>query len=359
MNELSAYHRSLGARLAADGIPLDYGDLAAEYAAADGAAVLLDRSHEGRILVSGADRLNLVNRMSTNELASLAVHDGRATIFTNANARILFRAECFQRPEGLLLISEPGQGQTLADFLRRNVFFGDKAVVSDHSAATAQFALHGARADEMVSALAGDRGRLPGLGSADIGVSDHVVALARRKPVCGGHWAFICPAADAAAIHQRLLEAGRAFGLQPAGSLLYNILRIRSGRPGRAELSTDYLPLEVGLWDEVSFSKGCYTGQEIIARMESRERLAKALVQVELSRYLPAPADLYSDGRAVGRLTSSVEAPDGQLFALAVVRLTHCKADAALDVERGGAQARVKAYAGVPPPYVMQLTQQT
>ena len=153
MNELARYHSGLGARLAPDGIPLDYGDPSAEYAAADGAAILLDRSHEGRILVSGADRLNLVNRMSTNDLAALAVDEGRSTVFTDANARILFRAECLQRPEGLLLISEPGQGQALANFLRRNIFFGDKAGVEDRTAASAQFAIHGRRADEIAAAL--------------------------------------------------------------------------------------------------------------------------------------------------------------------------------------------------------------
>lgn len=64
MTELANYHRGMGARLAPDGIPLDYGDLAAEYAAADREAILLDRSHEGRILVGGEDRLTLINRMS-------------------------------------------------------------------------------------------------------------------------------------------------------------------------------------------------------------------------------------------------------------------------------------------------------
>ena len=112
--------------------PLDYGDLSAEYEALDQAAILLDRSHEGRILLSGEDRLSLVNRMSTNDLSALAVNDGRATIFTDALARILFRAECYHRPEGLLLISEPGQGRSLANFLRRNIFFGDKVAVTDN-----------------------------------------------------------------------------------------------------------------------------------------------------------------------------------------------------------------------------------
>ena len=355
MNELARYHRAMGARLAPDKIPLDYGDLASEYEAADQAAILLDRSHEGRLLVSGKDRLDLINRMSSNNLDALAVGDGRATIFTDANARILFRAECYQRPEGLLIISEPGQSQALAAFLRRNIFFGDKVAISEQSAATAQFALHGARADEVALALDCHPGELPVLGSSAVEIGGIPAILARRKALEGGHWSLICSAAEAAALHRLLLTEGGPFGLQPAGSLVYNILRIRSGRPGGGELASAYIPLEVGLWDEISFNKGCYTGQEIIARMESRERLAKALVKVSLTSFVAAPARLYAAGRAVGALTSSVEAPDGDVFALAVVKVSNCKSGTVLDCEPGPAQARVVDFAGVPPPYIQRV----
>ena len=355
MTELAQYHRNMGARLAPDGIPLDYGDLATEYAAADREAILLDRSHEGRILAAGDDRLTLVNRMSTNDLSSLAVNHGRATMFTDANARILFRAECYQRPEGLLLIGEPGRGPALAAFLRRNIFFGDKATISDLSAATAQFALQGWVADEIASALAKDRDKLPDMGSCDVEVSGIDAILLRRKRLGGGHWSLICAAADAVAVHKGLLDMGQPLGLRAGGSLVYNILRIRAGQPGGGELSRDYIPLEVGLWDEISFSKGCYTGQEIIARMESRERVAKALVKLRLSDFVPAPAPLFAAGRTVGALTSSVQAPDGEAFALAVVRVGYCQRGAILDFEREQGQARVLGFAGAPPPFIERV----
>lgn len=359
MKELTRYHRGLGARLAPDGIPLDYGDVSAEYAAADRASILLDRSHEGRVLVSGENRLSLVNRMSTNDLSALAVNDGRATIFTDANARILFRVECFHRPEGLLLISEPGQGQFLAGFLRRNIFFGDKVAITEQSAATAHFALHGAAADEIATALAANGDELAVMGSSEVVVAGAAAILSRRKPLVDGHWSLICSADKSVALHKQLLALGQPLGLRPAGSLVYNMLRIRSGRPGGGELSSDYIPLEVGLWDEISFRKGCYTGQEIIARMESRERVAKAMVEVSLSNAVPAPAPLYATGRAVGTLTSSVEAPDGDVFALAVVKVDCCTPGAVLEFEQNTAQARVIDYAGVPPPFIQRVTPRT
>ncbi len=352
MSDLSDYHEALGARLAPDGIPLDYGDMAAEFQSALTGAILLDRSHEARLQLTGPDRLELVNRMSTNDLARLEAGGGLATVFTNANARILFRAACHQRTEGLLLIGEPGQGAALTNYLRRNIFFGDQVAVEDLGAGSAQFALHGPAAAAVIHALDKRLNDLPAFGIGETRALDQELTVARRKAVSGSHWALLCAREGAGALHRRLLELGAAAGLRPAGSLTYNSLRIRSGRPAGRELSPEYILLEVGLWDEVSFSKGCYTGQEIIARMESRERLAKTIVKLALARFVPAPADVYADSKKVGVLTSSVEAADGQSYALAVVRLNSSSAGEQLTVGPGASPARVIGYAGAQPPFL-------
>ena len=354
MNDLGQYHLSLGARLAPDRIPLDYGDLAAEFSAAETGAILLDRSHEGRLLLRGRDRFELVNRMSTNDLSQLDSNEGAATVFINPNGRILFRASCFKLGRGLLLISEAGQGEALANYLRRNIFFGDQVSVDNISAETAHFALHGKRADEAVLAFAPEARQIPPLGGAEVESEIGDLILARRKSLCGGHWIVIADADVGATVHRRLRQCAADAGLIPAGSLTYNSLRIRSGRPASPELSLDYIPLEVGLWDEISFSKGCYTGQEIIARMESRGRLAKVLVKVDLAAMTPAPAPIYAGQKAVGRLTSSVEAADGCIYALAVLRVDQAPPGTALLAGESAVSATVIAYAGAPPPFILR-----
>ena len=353
MTELSQYHVSLGARLAPDQIPLHYGDQAAEYDSASEGAILLDRSHEGRILLEGPDRFELVNRMSTNDVSQLALGEGKPTVFINANGRILFRASCYSLSRGLLLISEAGQGEALAKSLRRNIFFGDKVAVNDISASTAQFAFHGANANRAIAKLAPEAIQLPPLGCADIEADEGNLIVARRKSICGDHWTLIVKRDAGVAVHRRLLNGGADFGLIPAGSLTYNSLRIRAGRPAGLELSADYIPLEVGLWDEISFSKGCYTGQEIIVRMESRGRLAKTLVKVTLASMVDAPAPMYARNKPVGRLTSSVTAPDGQIHALAVVKIDSAEAGTDLTVGPDEVSARVLDFAGAQPPFVL------
>ncbi len=356
MISLSRQHQSLGARLAPDGIPLEYGDQPAELDSALTGAILLDRSHEGRILLAGRDKFSLPNRMSTNELMNLMPGAGAPTIFTNPNARILFRALCLSMDEGLLLISEAGQGAALRTYLQRNIFFGDQVTVADSSGDTAQFAIHGPTADQVMASLRADLPELPLFASAKIDTGFCELTIARRKSICGAHWLVICPAQKAATMHHWLLDLGGAQGLRPAGSLTFNSLRIRSGRPAGIELSQQFIPLEVGLWDEVSFNKGCYTGQEIIARMESRGRLAKTLVKVALLEFESAPATVYANGKPVGTLTSSVKAANGQLYALAVLRTSNARPDTPLEVGENRVVARVIDYAGAQPPFILEAT---
>lgn len=349
---LQDFHQSQGAKLANDGIPLHYGDLLKEYQAGLNDAILFDRSHEGRVQLFGNSRYEILNRMSTNKMVDMAAEEGRPTIFTNPTARIVDRIIAYNRDEHLLMITEPGRAEWLRDFLQRNIFFGDDARLVDITTMTKMFALHGAKADSIMQALGVDTNSVQALHGTEISIAGATIYAARRKQVSGSHWVFICPIDHAVAVYQTILEAGQAFGLIPAGSLTYNTLRIQAGRPARPELNTDYIPLEVGLWDEVSFSKGCYTGQEIIARMESRAKLAKTIVALELSQMVQAPAEVYYDGRSAGKLTSSVQAPTGELFAIAVLKTAFIEAGTELTVGDNQVQVKVKGLLGEQANYI-------
>jgi tRNA-modifying protein YgfZ len=340
-----------GAALAPDGIPLHFGDLNVEYHAAVERAVLMNRSHEGRLEMVGRDRLALPHRISTNDLTSLAVNAGAPTIFVNPTARILDRATFYNRGDSALAITEPGRGPALMSYLQRNVFFNDDFRLVDLTPLTRQFDLHGPAADAIVETLVPGASTQPPFYGTDVTIAGTSVFLARNKPVSGKHWTMIVQAEPSADIWNALLEAGQPHGLIPAGSLTYNTLRIRAGRPsvGR-ELSTDYIPLEVGLWDEVSFQKGCYTGQEIIARMESRNRLAKVMVSLSLASWVEAPADVFHNGHAVGTLTSSVAAPDGDIYGIAVIKTAAAQPGESITVGANAVNATIGNLAGAPPP---------
>jgi len=349
--EYHTYHTALGAAIAPDGIPLHYGNLKAEYRAALEQAVIMDRSHEGRIEASGRDRFNLIHRISTNDVLGMTLGEGRPTIFTNPIGRIIDRIVIYNRGETALLTTEPGRGTPILNYLRRQVFFSDEASFNDMGDSTRQLVLHGPNADAVIEELAPGASTIPPFYGLEAKIAEASVFVARRKPISGTHWIILVPRQQAAAIWSAMLEAGSAFGLIPAGSLTYNAVRIRAGYPAAGcELSTDYIPLEAGLWDEVSFTKGCYTGQEIIARMESRDRLAKRMVQVRLSAWVEAPAHLYFEGKAVGTLTSSVTTPDGEILGIGFLKVPLAMHEQELAAGENGSQAVITALAGVQPP---------
>ncbi|MBW4439462.1 MAG: hypothetical protein KME04_20160 [Pleurocapsa minor GSE-CHR-MK-17-07R] len=347
-----SFHTTTGAILASDGIPLHFGDQAAEYQAALHAAVLMDRSHEGRLLLSGKDRLDLIGRTSTNDTARLKPGMGVPTLFTSPIGRVIDRVTVFHLGDEALVLTEPGRGEAVRGYIGRNTFFNDEVRMTDLSATHNAFMLAGPRADEAIRAISPEAADNPALTSRKVSIVGTECIVSRVKPLSGAQWSIIAPHEQAGEVWHALLKSGAEAGLIAAGSLTYNVLRIRAGRPGVGrELTADYIPLEIGLWDEVSFTKGCYTGQEIIARMESRRKLARTIVTLKPDGDIAAPAPLFMNGKQVGMVTSAVTAPDGSHFAIGVLKVSASQPDTVLQIAlpAGTVEAQVVAYAGVQP----------
>lgn len=346
---LANLHKQYGATVAPDGIPLQYEDQMAEFSAALNAAVLLDRSHEGRLTLNGSGAADLLNRMSTNNVAAMQPGDVMPTIFTNPTGRIIDRITVLHRDDHLLVITQPGRNQAVKNYLQRNIFFGDDVQLLDVTADTAQLAIHGPGAAQALKTAFPDV-NLPESGTmAAAHYENAKIIIAALKPVSEQHFALIAPADQAETLYRHLTAVNDRNTLRPAGSLTYNALRIRAGHPARIELSSDYIPLEVGLWDEISFSKGCYTGQEIIARMESRGKLARTIVSLSLDAFIESPADIYHDGRLSGKLTGSAQLPDGTIFALGIVKTALAETGNVFEVGEKRITATVEERAGVQP----------
>jgi tRNA-modifying protein YgfZ len=345
------FHRTSGAQLAPDNIPLHYGNLAQEYAQAHHAS-LFDRSHEGRLILIGKTRFDLLNRISTNKTIDMPVHSGVASLFTNPTARIIERAEVYHMGEQLLVLYNPSRRDSFREYLQRNIFFNDDVNISDIQPSTHQFAIHGHQADNIVAQIAPETTSSPLYSVLMTVWNDMPITLIKRKPVVGSHWAILVEQTHATSVFEALLTLGKPYGLTSVGSLTYNMLRIQYGQPAVNELNDEYLPLELGLWDEVSFHKGCYTGQEIIARMDSREKLARVMVSLQLNQMVNSPASIFHEGVAVGRLTSSVQTPDGNCFAIGIIKATLAQPNTYIQVGDAQINAHVQHILGTQPQWV-------
>lgn len=356
MMDLSGLYISRGALLAPDGIPLHFGDTLREYQAVDRGAILLDRRHEGRILITGTDVLGWLDKIATNKLVDIQPMMGKPTLFTNANARILDRVMVYGLDaERVLMTTEPNRGDAVLSYLRSNIFYQDKITLTDWRPMYHQFAVHGQSADAFITNLS-DKNSHRQFTKDDYPVyqfslSDSPVYALRQKPYIGSSWTLITPTESAFMVWKTLLDMGKDYQLIPSGGLVFNALRIRAGRVGAGrELTPEYIPLELGLWDEVSFNKGCYTGQEIIARMESRNKLARVFMRIALSQFAEAGTPLFHLGKQIGEITSSVIAPDGTIHAMAVVKTSIAGSNVVVNIgSSDGASATLTDYLGVQP----------
>jgi len=185
-------------------------------------------------------------------------------------------------------------------------------------------------------------------------VAGHSVWFARLKPVSQSHWAVLVPAEHAATVLETLLTEYKDNGLVPSGGVVFHALRVRAGVPAAGfELTSQYIPLELGLWDEISFNKGCYTGQEIVARMESRERLARTIVHLIPKSGVNAGDPLYADGKTVGQVTSAVTTPTNEHYAIGVVKVANAVPNTSLSVGApDGIRAQLTGLLGVQPDFI-------
>jgi len=298
-------------------------------------AILFDRtSAQGRVELSDRDRLDLLHRMSTNDLSTFQPGEGRSTVLTTALARIIDRVIVYPRGETALMLTN--YTRTVRQWLQRHIFWQDKVKTRDCSAELGQLELYGEGASAIVDRLAPGAAALALHHFLDLGE----ILVARTFPLDGDGFIIIAPPAT--------LETHKAMLLEHASlgdTTRYERLRIEAGLPGpNHELTEEYIPLEAALWDSVSFQKGCYVGQEIIARMESRNKLAKTQVKVELDGYIDPGAHILSGEDRVGTLTSAIHRENGSAVGLGFVKPDRADPGTELFIESADGSLRFGAH---------------
>jgi aminomethyltransferase len=206
------------------------------------------------------------------------------------------------------VLTSENNGDNIARYLMRFVFFNDDFQVQDVSSDTAVFAVYGPQAGEKLRQAGFSEVDLPLHHWRQAEIAGCTAYVHRTDPIAGDGYFVIGQEADRNVLWEHLLATGMA----AADEAAFDFLRIEAGLPryGR-ELVNDYIPLEANLWDDVSFNKGCYTGQEIIARMESRGKLAKRLVKLQAAAPLEAGSPLTANGKNAGTITSAAIGPSG------------------------------------------------
>lgn len=305
-----------------------------EYRAARTGAALRDAQASFRLYLRGADHLDFLHRMTSNDFHNLQIGRGLEAVFIEHRARILDLATCYRGPDATALILSPNSRTAIPAWLDRFIF-AEALELADRTDETAMFELVGPHAARLVArALDADLAKFQDHQLLDPQVADGLWLARTAGP---GLRAFGPPAA-VAALWQHLAAAGA----RPIGAATWEILRVEQGLPllGR-ELTQNYNPWEAGLGRAIHLDKGCYIGQEVIARLDTYDKVKQHLVGLRLSavELPPTGQPLRHETREVGRITSAVHSPSLGPIALAYVRRRACAEGTVLAA--GRAQATV------------------
>jgi tRNA-modifying protein YgfZ len=360
MQSLRAQQIAAGATLSDEGVPLSFNNDTAVRQALQHRAALYDRSHWGRVQLTGEDRLRFLHNQTTNNFNVLQPAQGCDTVFVTPTARTIDLVTAYLLPDSVLLLTSPGYSQRLIDWMDRFIFFADRVELQDVTASTAAFSLIGANCDAILnllgaSAIVGQPAashQLFNFSNATFGEFEVRVAVGSGLTTPG--YTLFVKAEQAAALWKILVDASAT----PMGENFWQTLRVEQGRPlPEQELTDDYNPLEAGLWHTISLSKGCYIGQETIARLHTYKGVKQQLWGIQLpqpdssepSNQIALGEPVTTGDEKIGRITSITETDTGK-FALAYIRTKNVEPGRPVQV--GGAEGVLVALPFVSHEYI-------
>ncbi len=351
---LHAHHARLGARfgsVAGRQVVLGYGPSgtggspAGEEAALRSAVGLLDLSARQVVSVTGPDRLSFLHGMVTNDVKGLSATGVLYAALLTPKGAMVADARLVRREEDVLLLLEPGLAEPVLAHLQRFLISED-AALADASRDFGHLSLVGPRAWTLVRRLFGLPGDAPPTRHALLGgLESHAVLVLPSGLLLQGVDVLVSSAA-LEAVFTALLDSGSEEGLRPVGFEALEVLRVERGVPRfGADMDERTIPLEANLERALHYQKGCYVGQEVIARATFRGHMNRRLVGLLLGQAHPAPrTELFHGDKKVGFVTSVVHSERlGQQVALGYVHRDLLEPGTALRLAGDAGGATVEA----------------
>jgi aminomethyltransferase len=299
-------------------IVLAYGDPRDEYEAVLTRAAVLDASYAGKLRVSGKDRVRYLHNMLSNDIKSLRPGTGcYATLLTH-QGRMESDVFVYATAEDLRLECSPAGMPRLLETLSRFVV-SDDVVIEDCTDRYALLSVQGPAA----SALAED---VTGVSAGGLAALEHrrfnedSLVVRRNRAGCDGFDLWLSPEA-AVSVWQRCTAD---LSIPPLGHLALDWLRTEAGIPWfGVDMDDRRLPMEFGLSSALSYTKGCYRGQEIVARVTHRGNLDRGFGGIALGTADPprGGSEIRAAGAKVGEITSATFSPAlGSVLALGILK---------------------------------------
>ncbi|MBI4401750.1 MAG: aminomethyl transferase family protein [Nitrospirae bacterium] len=310
-------------------MPARYGDPAVEYAVVRKGVGITDLSHRGKLRVTGEDRVKWLQSVISNDILPLTAGHGLYSSLLTHKGKMLSYFRVYALPESLLLEDVGEIGDTTFQALRKFLLYGTKAKMDNCAESWGLLMVSGPKAPDLIkSAFGTDVSRLPPLafiaqsipltptlspGGRGEGEGGQQALLIRTEETGETDIEILIPADGLVPAWERLWEVGTPMGLKPFGTEARETLRLEAGLPrAGADLNEEIVPPEANLEGKAfSLTKGCYPGQEVVARMDTYGSVRRRLVGLVLKDPVlpPKGAKLFSGEREVGWISSAVRSP--------------------------------------------------
>ena len=325
--------------------PRDYGDVRAEYEAIRNGVAVLDLSLTAKLEVSGKNAVQFINGLVTNDVKSLQPGEGALAAFLNVQGKVVSLCR-FYRTDGLaddlagahfLLEYDVTNREAIFKNLSRFVLAGE-FFVKDVSDERALLSVQGPKAAELLSMLTTQTSEdAPEYRNYHSEIAGAKVFIASHSRCGAPGFDVFVDAAAKAQLQQTLIERGAL----PAGTEALEIARLEAAIPREGVDVTDAnILLEAGYDNAVSYTKGCYLGQEIIARIHYRGQPARQLRRfiVEAAEPPIKGTELWAaDGKKVGEITSSAHSlAHHRIIALGYVHRYYLAVGTSFTLQRDG-----------------------
>jgi folate-binding protein YgfZ len=303
-------------------------------------ALFVRSSDRVRLEITGPDRAKFLHNLTTSDVKRLAPDRGQEAFITSLQGKTLGFVTLLAADDRIVLRSDAGALGVLGPHLARYGVFDD-VVLDDATARTCEYHLAGPRADQLLRTLGALLPDPDDLAHAAASLGGDAVRIVREAPT-GRPGLTIIGAADAApSIVGQLRAAGATLGLAEGDPATFDAARIEAGTPiSGLDVTPENLPQEVGRDARaINFVKGCYLGQETVARIDALGHVNRHLKGLKLNpgSVPPRGAAIEAAGKTVGTITSAADSPGwGCPVALGYIRTAAATEAAALTVQHDG-----------------------
>src|SRR5437868_1041557 len=314
---LHEQHLKLGAifeEVAGWDMPAHYGTWVAEYQAVRQAVGLSDLSHRGKIRITGDDRVKWLHSIISNDILPLQPGQGRYSSFLTHKGKMLGYFRVYALSDSLWVEDVGEVGDATFQALRKFLLYGVKAKMENCAESWGLLLISGPKACQTLSAAFGvEMSDLTPLSAISARIGGQASFVLRTEETGEDDLEILLPAGALITAWERLMEAGAAYGIKAVGGHAREALRIETGLPKAGpDLNEEIVPPEANLEGKAfSLNKGCYPGQEVVARMDTYGNVRRKLVGLVMNGTIVTRrgAKLFSGYREVGWVSSATHSP--------------------------------------------------